>query len=65
MVRYDNDVDYFINVRPQYLQDGGKKPDIYAKPETLRGSLQSKFGLFPLHRFWGPGAGIAGDYSRL
>ena len=40
MVRYDNDVDYFINVRPQYLQDGGKKPDIYAKPETLRGSLQ-------------------------
>jgi hypothetical protein len=23
---HDSSIDYFINVRPQYLQDGGKKP---------------------------------------
>jgi predicted AlkP superfamily pyrophosphatase or phosphodiesterase len=55
---YDPSIDYFINVRPQYLQDGGKKPDIYTHPCGLRAKLQSKFGTFPLHKFWGPATGI-------
>jgi hypothetical protein len=67
---HDTNVDYFINVRPQYLQDGGKKPDVYTRPAPLRDTLQGKLGLFPLHRFWGPGAGIEGsewiaDASKL
>eukprot|EP00040_Diaphanoeca_grandis_P017771 m.93120 g.93120 ORF g.93120 m.93120 type:complete len:487 (+) comp26607_c0_seq1:267-1727(+) len=58
---HENDIDYFINVRPQYLQDGGKQPDVYAKPDSIRHSLQQEFGMFPMHRFWGPGANIEGS----
>ncbi|CAM9118990.1 unnamed protein product, partial [Phaeothamnion confervicola] len=55
---HDQGIDFFVNVRPQYLQDGGKKPDIYTHPTDLRHELQGKFGTFPLHRFWGPTTGI-------
>jgi hypothetical protein len=33
---HDSSVDYFINVRPQYLQDGGKKPVSYHSKTITR-----------------------------
>lgn len=55
---HDPNIDFFINVRPQYLQDGGKVSDIYTRPAGLREELQGSLGTFPLHRFWGPGTSI-------
>ncbi|CAM9341334.1 unnamed protein product [Pylaiella littoralis] len=55
---HDHEIDYFINVRPQYLQNGGKVADIYTHPAGLREELQGSLGTFPLHRFWGPGTSI-------
>eukprot|EP00903_Cladosiphon_okamuranus_P017473 g16094.t1 len=55
---HDHEIDYFINVRPQYLQNGGKVADIYTYPAGLREELQGSLGTFPLHRFWGPGTSI-------
>eukprot|EP01117_Protostelium_nocturnum_P004929 TRINITY_DN1785_c0_g4_i1.p1 TRINITY_DN1785_c0_g4~~TRINITY_DN1785_c0_g4_i1.p1 ORF type:complete len:528 (-),score=92.33 TRINITY_DN1785_c0_g4_i1:6-1469(-) len=51
---YDSNIDYLVTPRPQYLQDGGKLPDCYTKPDSLRDSLQSQLGAFPLGKFWGP-----------
>lgn len=58
---HDPNIDYFINVRPQYLQNGGKVADVYTKPPGLREELQGSLGTFPLHRFWGPSTGIQGS----
>lgn len=55
---HDPDIDFFINVRPQYLQNGGKVADIYTHPAGLREELQGSLGTFPLHRFWGPSTSI-------
>ena len=55
---HDPSIDFFINVRPQYLHNGGKVADIYTHPAGLREELQGGLGTFPLHRFWGPGTGI-------
>jgi predicted AlkP superfamily pyrophosphatase or phosphodiesterase len=51
---YDPNIDYLVTPRPQYLADGGKLPDIYTHPASLRDQLQKQLGTFPLHRFWGP-----------
>src|SRR4051794_23572665 len=51
---YDECVDYLVTPRPQYLADGGKLPDVYTHPASLRDRLQAALGTFPLHRFWGP-----------
>jgi len=51
-------VDYSITPRPQYKADGRKIPDCYTHPASLRDELQSKLGMFPLFKFWGPMAGI-------
>ncbi|XXQ35426.1 Alkaline phosphatase family protein [Plasmodiophora brassicae] len=56
---HDDALDVAVVPRPQYLSDGRKLPDIWTKPAALRDSLQSRLGRFPLHRFWGPLAGIA------
>ncbi len=32
---HDPSIDFLINVRPQYLQNGGKKPDVYTKPSKV------------------------------
>lgn len=57
------DVDWAVTPRPMYPADGCKLPDIYAKPEDLRGELNTKLGQFPLFRFWGPAADlIASDW---
>lgn len=55
---HDPNIDFFINVRPQYLQNGGKVADVYTHPAGLREELQGSLGTFPLHRFWGPGTSI-------
>lgn len=50
--------DYTCTPRPNYLADGRKIPDCYAKPASLRDELQDTLGQFPLFKFWGAGANI-------
>ena len=46
------------NVRPIYHADGRKGPDIYMNRSGLAEEVQSRFGTFPLFKFWGPGVDI-------
>lgn len=50
--------DYTCTPRPNYLADGRKTPDCYAKPASLRDELQERLGQFPLFKFWGAGANV-------
>lgn len=50
--------DYSVTPRPNYLADGRKMPDCYSHPASLRDELQAELGVFPLFKFWGPGADI-------
>lgn len=50
--------DYSVTPRPMYPADGRKIPDVYTRPSSLRGELQSALGAFPLFEFWGPRASI-------
>ncbi len=50
--------DFSVTPRPQYHSDGVKMPDCYSFPANLRDQLQKKLGVFPLFKFWGPGANI-------
>lgn len=52
------DIDWSLTPRPSYPADGRKIFDSYSQPESLRDELQSRLGVFPLHTFWGPAAGI-------
>ena len=47
-----------VTPRPIYKADGRKLPDCLTTPPALRDELQSRFGQFPLFKFWGPMAGI-------
>ena len=51
-------VNWSMTPRPSYPADGRKVFDSYSQPATLRDELQGKLGVFPLTRFWGPGADI-------
>lgn len=51
-------VEYSVTPRPSYPADGRKVFDSYSHPPELRDELQDKYGMFPLMRFWGPGANI-------
>lgn len=51
-------VNWSMTPRPSYPADGRKIFDSYSQPAELRDQLQSKLGVFPLPRFWGPGANI-------
>ena len=51
-------VEWSMTPRPSYPADGRKIFDSYSQPATLRDELQAKLGVFPLTRFWGPGADI-------
>lgn len=51
-------VDWSVTPRPSYPADGRKVFDSYSHPPELRERLQEKLGVFPLLRFWGPGADI-------
>ncbi len=52
------DVDYSMTPRPSYPADGRKIMDSYSHPPELRDQLQSRYGVFPLFKFWGPTANI-------
>jgi predicted AlkP superfamily pyrophosphatase or phosphodiesterase len=52
------DVDFSVTPRPTYPADGRKVFDSYSQPPTLKDSLQDQLGMFPLMKFWGPGADI-------
>lgn len=52
-------VDWSMTPRPSYPADGRKLFDSYSQPAGLRDELQSKYGVFPLQRFWGPAADIS------
>jgi predicted AlkP superfamily pyrophosphatase or phosphodiesterase len=51
-------VEYSMTPRPSYPADGRKIMDSYSQPTELRDELQAKHGVFPLFKFWGPGADI-------
>lgn len=52
------DVNWSVTPRPCYPADGRKLFDSYSEPATLKDELQSQLGVFPLLKFWGPGADI-------
>jgi predicted AlkP superfamily pyrophosphatase or phosphodiesterase len=47
-----------VTPRPSYPADGRKLFDSYSEPADLKDDLQQQLGVFPLLKFWGPGAGI-------
>jgi len=51
-------VEYSMTPRPSYPADGRKIMDSYSQPASLRDELQARLGVFPLFKFWGPGADI-------
>lgn len=52
-------VEWSVTPRPSYPADGRKVFDSYSQPASLKDELQSELGVFPLLRFWGPGADIS------
>jgi predicted AlkP superfamily pyrophosphatase or phosphodiesterase len=52
-------VEWSVTPRPSYPADGRKVFDSYSQPASLKDELQSDLGVFPLLRFWGPGADIS------
>lgn len=52
-------VNWSMTPRPSYPADGRKLFDSYSQPPDLKDELQRKYGIFPLQRFWGPGADIS------
>ncbi|MFM7132785.1 MAG: alkaline phosphatase family protein [Planctomycetota bacterium] len=58
--------DAMVTPRPVYKADGRKIPDCLTNPPELRERLQSRFGRFPLFRYWGPTASIeSSDWIAL
>ena len=53
------DVDWSVTPRPGYPADGRKVFDSYSEPAELKDELQNELGVFPLLKFWGPGADIS------
>ena len=51
-------VDWSVTPRPCYPADGRKLFDSYSHPPGLKSELQDRLGIFPLLKFWGPGADI-------
>ena len=51
-------VDWSVTPRPSYPADGRKLFDSYSEPAELKTDLQDRLGVFPLMKFWGPGANI-------
>ncbi|MEO2048575.1 MAG: nucleotide pyrophosphatase/phosphodiesterase family protein [Pirellulales bacterium] len=50
--------DYVCTPAPIHNPDGSESLWCYTRPESLYGELRDKLGHFPLHKFWGPMAGI-------
>ena len=53
------DVNWSVTPRPSYPADGRKVMDSYSQPTELKDQLQERLGVFPLFKFWGPGADIS------
>lgn len=53
------DVNWSVTPRPCYPADGRKLFDSHSQPPELKDELQSRLGVFPLFKFWGPTANIA------
>ena len=53
------DVNWSVTPRPSYPADGRKVMDSYSQPADLKNQLQERLGVFPLFKFWGPGADIS------
>lgn len=51
-------VEWSVTPRPSYPADGRKVMDSYSQPAELKDRLQERLGVFPLLKFWGPGADI-------
>ncbi len=51
-------VEYSMTPRPSYPADGRKIMDSYSHPAELKDQLQTRYGVFPLFKFWGPTADI-------
>ena len=58
VVQHVRAVDWSMTPRPSYPADGRKVFDSYSQPPELKDELQARLGVFPLLRFWGPGADI-------
>ena len=52
------DVNWSVTPRPCYPADGRKLFDSHSQPPELKDELQSRLGVFPLFKFWGPTANI-------
>ena len=50
--------DFICTPAPVHNADGSESPWCFTRPDTLYDELQTKWGHFPLHHFWGPLAGI-------
>jgi len=50
--------DYICTPAPIHNPDGSESLWCYTRPDSLYGELRDKLGHFPLHKFWGPMAGI-------
>ncbi|MCI0491936.1 MAG: alkaline phosphatase family protein [Planctomycetes bacterium] len=50
--------DFICTPAPKHKPDGTESMWCHTRPEMLYDDLQDKLGHFPLHRYWGPLAGI-------
>ena len=53
--------DFICTPAPIHNPDGSESLWCYSQPEHLYGLLRDSLGHFPLHKFWGPIAGIEGS----
>ena len=53
--------DFLCTPAPIHNPDGSESLWCYTQPEMMYGELRDRLGHFPLHKFWGPIAGIDGS----
>ena len=53
--------DFICTPAPIHNPDGSESLWCYTQPEQMYGELRDQLGHFPLHKFWGPLAGIEGS----
>jgi predicted AlkP superfamily pyrophosphatase or phosphodiesterase len=56
-------VDYVLSPAPIHKHHGGMILDCYSQPRSMYERLRGQLGVFPLQRYWGPGASArVGDW---
>ncbi len=53
--------DVVVTPKPVHAADGSTISACWTSPPELAAALDERLGRFPLHRYWGPGAGIEGS----